>query len=155
MKAMQTRLRARRAPFGLPAEGALGWGQEPTSEAKVHLHHAFFEHAGTPGAERLIVFPPKQRLSQARRRRIGKANDFQCRNHYRIGITVLLHRHQEGSADIRPGHTEKVTLLGIAFASSANATVRHNDVSMHSRWRLAARSFITGRRCCHTEAIEM
>ena len=35
------------------------------------------------------------------------------------------------------------------------ATVRHNDVSMHSRWRLAARSFITGRRCCHTEAIEM
>jgi len=42
-----------------------------------------------------------------------------------------------------------------AFASSANATVRHNDVSMHSRWRLAARSFITGRRCCHTEAIEM
>src|SRR5208282_680378 len=105
MKAMQTRLRARRAPFGLPAEGALGWGQEPTSEAKVHLHHAFFEHAGTPGAEPLIVFPPKQRLSQARRRRIVKANDFQCRNHYRIGITVLLHRHQEGSADIRPGNS--------------------------------------------------
>jgi hypothetical protein len=45
--------------------GALGCGQEPTSEAKVHLHHAFFEHAGTAGAERLIVFPPKQRLSQA------------------------------------------------------------------------------------------
>ena len=32
MKAMDTRLRARRAPFGLPAEGALGSGQEPTPE---------------------------------------------------------------------------------------------------------------------------
>ena len=29
---MDTRLRARRAPFGLPAEGALGSGQEPTPE---------------------------------------------------------------------------------------------------------------------------
>jgi len=34
MKAMETRLRARRAPFGLPAEGALGSGQEPTSEQR-------------------------------------------------------------------------------------------------------------------------
>jgi hypothetical protein len=34
MKAMDTRLRARRAPFGLPAEGALGSGQEPTSEQR-------------------------------------------------------------------------------------------------------------------------
>ena len=51
------------AHYGVPLDG----GQEPTSEAKAHLHHAFFENAGTPGAERLIVFPPKQRLSQARR----------------------------------------------------------------------------------------
>ena len=85
--------------------GRSAWiGARADFRAKVHLHHAFFEHAATPGAERLIVFPPKQRLSQARRRRIVKANDFQCRNHYRIGIIVLLHRHQEGSADIRPGH---------------------------------------------------
>ena len=34
MKAMETRLRARRTPFGLPAEGALGSGQEPTSEQR-------------------------------------------------------------------------------------------------------------------------
>jgi len=93
--------------------GRSAWiGARADFRAKVHLHHAFFEHAATPGAERLIVFPPKQRLSQARRRRISKANDFQCRNHYRIGVTVLLHRHQEGSADIRPGHTEKVTASG-------------------------------------------
>src|SRR5208337_119688 len=37
MKAMETRLRARRAPFGLPAEGALGSGQEPTSEQRCTL----------------------------------------------------------------------------------------------------------------------
>jgi hypothetical protein len=36
MKAMDTRLRALRAPFGLPAEGALGSGQEPTSEQSEH-----------------------------------------------------------------------------------------------------------------------
>jgi hypothetical protein len=34
MKAMETRLRARRTPFGLPADGALGSEQEPTSEQR-------------------------------------------------------------------------------------------------------------------------
>src|SRR5208282_6393245 len=115
MKAMETRLRARRAPFGLPAEGALGSEQEPTSEQRCTFTTPSSNTPLRPALNVslfLIVFPPKQRLSQARRRRIVKANDFQCRNHYRIGITVLLHRHQEGSADIRPGHTEKVTASG-------------------------------------------
>jgi hypothetical protein len=53
-------------------------------------------------------------------------------------------------------HNDLVNCFALGgMARDANATVRHNDVSMHSRWRLAARSFITGRRCCHTEAIEM
>jgi hypothetical protein len=39
--------------------------------------------------------------------------------------------------------------------TSPNTTVRHDDVSIRSRWRQAARSVITGRRRCQTEAIEM
>src|SRR5208337_2811381 len=76
MKAMETRLRARRSPFGLPAEGALGSGQEPTSEQRCTFHHAFFEHAATPGAERLIVFPSKQRypFDSPRRSSSGKSS---------------------------------------------------------------------------------
>ena len=41
------------------------------------------------------------------------------------------------------------------FARSANGNIRHDDVSKHSQWRLAARFINTGRRRRHTEAIEM
>jgi hypothetical protein len=50
--------------------------------------------------------------AEARRGRVIKPNDFRRRNHYRIRIAVLLHGHQQGSADIRPGHTEQVTASG-------------------------------------------
>ena len=51
-----------------------------------------------------------------------------------------------------------VKSLGMALAlvaSSPNATVRHDEVSMWSRWRYVSRSVATGRRFRHTEAIEM
>src|SRR5690242_4425280 len=37
---------------------------------------------------------------------------------------------------------------------TSKATIRHDEVSMVSRCRLAARSVITGLRCCQTEPIE-
>ena len=60
----------------------------------------------------LVRYANSSGLSEPCRRRVIKPNDFRCRNQHRKGITVLLHSHQESSADIWPGRTEKVASSG-------------------------------------------
>jgi hypothetical protein len=131
MKAMDTRLRARRAPFGLPAEGALGSGQEPTPEQSGrhyrNCHQEDLSHSRTANVAAVIeeiqlkYFNAKTETSSA----TDPATDFRhsqimCfRSHsicaeqpifadnLRLYITAFL--QQEGYTNIRkvPGANEE------------------------------------------------
>src|SRR5260370_23576416 len=87
-------------------------------------YNAFFEYATSLGVKRLTVFPPKQGLSQARRGRVVKPNDFGCRHHHSKGIAVLFLNHQESLADMWPGGPE-------AVIASRNAVVVSRQIAEH------------------------
>jgi hypothetical protein len=90
-------------------------------------YHTFFEDAALLDAERLIVFSPKERLGKPRRGRVIESDDLGCRDHHRIGIAVLLDGHQEGSAGIWPGCTEKVIPSGNGIRAGCQLVQRYRS----------------------------
>src|SRR5580704_5650519 len=70
--------------------------------------YTFIDDAASLGVKRLIVLPPEECLSQARRWRVIKPDDFRCRNHQCKGIAIPFQSHQEGPADMGPGSPETV-----------------------------------------------
>src|SRR5271165_972746 len=70
--------------------------------------------------------PKKQGLSQARRGRVVKPNDFGCRHHHSKGIAVLFSIHQESLADMWPGGHK-------AVIASRNAVVVSRQIAEHFR----------------------
>jgi hypothetical protein len=89
-------------------------------------YNAFFEYATSLGVKRFTVFPPKQGLSQARRGRVLKPNDFGCPHHHSKEIAVLFLNHQESLADMWPGGPE-------AVIASRNAVVVSRQIAEHFR----------------------
>src|SRR6266404_4280000 len=70
--------------------------------------------------------PQNKALSQARRGRVVKPNDFGCRHHHSKGIAVLFLNHQESLADMWPGGPE-------AVIASRNAVVVSRQIAEHFR----------------------
>ena len=56
---------------------------------EMHPHHSFFEDATSVCVEHVMVFAPKERLSESRGGAVIKPDDLRRGNHHRVRVPIL------------------------------------------------------------------
>ena len=82
--------------------------------------------AASACVEHVMVFAPKERLSESRGWAVIKPDDLRRGNHYCIRVSILFHGGQEGPANVWPGGAEEVAVSGNGIVKTGRHAQSHH-----------------------------